>query len=273
VTSNPWVDRRAVRRQLRRVIEGLLIGVVILIGVWELFTLVAHLPPLVFKSPVAVWRYLLTSSGAGPHRSVVLRALATTLRDALIGYIIGSALALVISCVFSLSGLIEGIVLPAAILLQSVPLLALTPLITVEFGRGLVSVTVITTVITFLPTLLTVTLGLRSCPTSSADLVQVYGGRRVFFLLWVSIPSAVPSMFAAMRLAAPTSLIGALLGEYLATGQGVGYILATSQTSYDYGEIWAAVALVGVCGLLLYAVVSLIEIPILVRFDAETFDV
>jgi ABC-type nitrate/sulfonate/bicarbonate transport system permease component len=272
-TSSSSAERDAVRHQLRRVIEGLVAGIVILIGVWELATLVVHLPPIVFKSPLNVWSYLVTASGAAGHRSVVLGALGTTLRDALIGYVIGSVLALVISCVFSLSTLVEGIVMPAAILLQSVPLLALAPLITVEFGRGLVSVTVITTVITFLPTLLTVTLGLRSCPPSSADLVQVYGGNRVFFLRRVAIPSAVPSMFAAMRLAAPTSLVGALLAEYLATGKGVGDILATSQTSYDYGEIWSAVALIGLCGLLLYALVSLVEIPILARFDAANFEV
>jgi ABC-type nitrate/sulfonate/bicarbonate transport system permease component len=266
-------SRVVVGPQLRRVLGGLVAGVVILIGAWEIATLTIHIPPLVFKSPASVGSYLVTGSGAAGHRSLVFAALGTTLRDALIGYLIGSALAMAVSCLFSLSVLAEGIVLPVAILLQSVPLLALAPLITIEFGRGLVSVTVITTVITFLPTLLTVTLGLRSCPPSSADLVQAYGGGRLFFLRHVAIPSAVPSMFAAMRLAAPTSLIGALLAEYLATGNGVGDILATSQTTYDYGEIWSAVALIGICGLLLYAVVSLIEIPILARFDAADFEV
>jgi ABC-type nitrate/sulfonate/bicarbonate transport system permease component len=266
-------DVALARRQLRRVAEGLVIGIVILIGVWELLTLVLHVPALVFKSPGAVWDYLVAGSDAGGHRSVVFSALGVTLKDALVGYVIGSALALVISCLFSLSSIVEGVVLPAALLLQSVPLLALVPLISVEFGRGFVSVVVITTAITFLPTLLTVALGLRSCPPSSADLVQVYGGGKLFFLRWVAIPSAVPSMFAALRLAAPTSLVGALLAEYLATGRGIGDILATSQTSYDYAEIWASVALVGVAGLLLYALVSVVEIPILARFNAANFEV
>jgi ABC-type nitrate/sulfonate/bicarbonate transport system permease component len=266
-------DAPLVRRQVRRVAEGLVIGIVILIGVWEVLTLVLNVPALVFKSPGAIWDYLVTGSDAGGHRSVVFSALVITLKDALVGYVIGSALALVISCLFSLSAIVEGVVLPAALLLQSVPLLALVPLISVEFGRGFASVAIITSAVTFLPTLLTVALGLRSCPPSSADLVQVYGGGKLFFLRWVAIPSAVPSMFAALRLAAPSSLVGALLAEYLSTGRGIGDILATSQTSYDYAEIWASVALVGVTGLVLYALVSLVEIPVLARFDAANFEV
>ena len=261
------------RRQVGRILSGLVAGVVILIGAWELVSISSHLPTLVFKSPAAVWRYLITGSGSTGHRAAVFSALGVTLRDALIGYVIGSVLALVVSCAFSLSAIVEGIVLPLAMLVQSVPILALAPLLTVAFGHGLASVIVICTTITFLPTLLTVTLGLRSCPPASADVVQVYGGGKWFFLTRVAVPSAMPSMFAAMRLAAPTSLVGALLAEYLATGQGVGYLLATSQSTYDFGKIWSAVALIGICGLLLYAVVSLIEVPILTRFDAEAFEV
>jgi ABC-type nitrate/sulfonate/bicarbonate transport system permease component len=134
-------------------------------------------------------------------------------------------------------------------------------------------VIVITSTITFLPTLLTVALGLRAAPATLADLVTVYGGGRWFFLRRVALPSAIPSVFAALRLAAPTSLVGALLAEFLSTGNGVGSVLATSQSTYDYGEIWAAVALIGICGLVLYGLVSLAEVPVLARFDAEAFEV
>ena len=261
------------RRQVIRILSGLVAGLVILIGVWELLTLVTHLPPLVFKSPAAVFGYLFTDTSAASHRSGVLGPLGVTLRDAVIGYTLGSLLALAVSCLFSLSVIVEGIVLPVAMLMQSVPILAVAPLLTVAFGRGLGSVVVICTTITFLPTLLTVSLGLRSAPVAAADLVAVYGGGRWFFLRRVALPSATPALFAAMRLAAPTSIVGALLAEFLATGRGIGYLLATAQSSYDFGQIWAAVALVGICGLLFYAAVSLIEVPVLARFDAEAFDV
>jgi ABC-type nitrate/sulfonate/bicarbonate transport system permease component len=261
------------RRQSVRILVGMGIGVVILIGVWEILSLISHLPTLVFKSPAAVWTYLVTGAGAASHRSAVFGALGVTLRDAIIGYVAGSALALVVSCAFSLSAIVEGIVLPVAMLLQSVPILAVAPLITVAFGRGIVSVIAITATITFLPTLLTVTVGLRSAPATLSDLVTVYGGGRGFFLRRVALPSAIPAVFAAMRLAAPTSLVGALLAEFLSTGNGVGSVLATSESTYDYGEIWAAVALIGMCGVILYGLVSLIEVPVLARFDAEAFEV
>jgi ABC-type nitrate/sulfonate/bicarbonate transport system permease component len=260
-------------RQAARILQGLVIGLVILLVVWQVMTAITHLPALVFKSPIDVYRWLVEGRQANANRISVLDPLGTTLRDALLGWIVGAVLAVTVSCLFSLSKLVEGVVLPVAFLLQSVPILALTPLISVEFGRGLTSVVVITTVITFLPTLLTVTLGLRSCPPTSGDLIHVYGGGRLFHLWHVALPSALPSIFAAVRLSAPTSLVAALLAEYFSTGTGIGNLLAASQTSYDYTQIWAAVALIGVCGLLLYALVSLIEVPVLVRFDAEAFEV
>lgn len=263
----------AVPRQMARILAGMVIGLVIVVGAWQLVSVIAHLPPLIFKSPMGVWRYMTTDQGAAANRASVFHPLGVTLRDAIAGWVIGSVLAIVVSCVFSLSKLVEGIVLPVAFLVQSIPVLAMAPLIAVEFGRGVTSVVVITTVITFLPTLLQVTLGLGSAPPALSDVVSAYGGGRLLHLRRVALPTAVPSIFAAVRLAAPTSLVGALLAEYFTTGTGIGSLLATSQTTFDYGRIWAAVALVCFSGLVLYAVVSLIEIPVLARFDAEAFDV
>lgn len=264
--------RRAVLRQAWRILSGLIVGVVIVVGVWEVLTLVCHLPPLVFKSPMAIYRFL-TGPHSAANRKSVFNPLGVTLRDALVGWLIGSVLAVVVSCICSLSRIIEALVLPVAFLVQSIPILAMAPLISVEFGRGITSVIVITTVITFLPTLLQVTLGLRSSPETLSDVVAVYGGGKLFYLFHVGLPSAVPSIFASVRLAAPTSLVAALLAEYFTTGAGIGSLLATSQTTFNYGQIWAAVALVSGCGLVLYALVCLVEVPALVRFDAEAFDV
>lgn len=261
------------RRQSGRIVSGLVVGIVIVFGAWEVLTLVSHLPALIFKSPLDVYRFLVEGRSAAANRQSVLQPLGISVRDAIVGWVIGTGLAVAVSCLFSLSRLVEAVVLPVAFLVQSVPILALAPLVTVMFGRGVTSVVVITTVITFLPTLLQVTLGLRSCPEALADVVDVYGGGRLFYLRNVALPSAVPSIFAAARLAAPTSLVAALLAEYFSTGTGIGSLLATSQTTFDYSQIWAAVALVCLSGLVLYALVSLVELPVLVRFDAEAFDV
>lgn len=264
---------RHTAHQAGRIVSSLVIGMIIVVGVWQLLYVVSSLPHLVFKSPIDIWRYMLDGRNAASNRRSVFSPLGVTVRDAVIGWLIGTALAVVVGCLFSLSRLVEAVVLPVAFLVQSVPILAMAPLVTVEFGRGVLSVVVITTVITFLPGLLQITLGLRSSPEALSDVVGVYGGGRLFYLRSVAVPSAVPSIFAAARLAAPTSLVAALLAEYFSTGTGIGSLLATSQTTFDYSQIWAAVVLVCLSGLFIYALVSLLELPILARFDAEAFEV
>ena len=120
--------------------------------------------------------------------------------------------------------------MPIAMVLRSVPLVAMTPLIVLVFGRGLMAVTVIAGIVTFFPTLVNVTLALRATPQESIDLCRAYGASPRHTLRKVQVPSALPALFASLRIAAPLALVGALLAEWLATGQGLGYLIQTSMT-------------------------------------------
>ncbi len=114
----------------------------------------------------------------------------------------------------------EGAFIPVAVVLRSVPFVAMTPLIAVALGRGLVSVTVIAGIVTFFPTLVNVVQGLRSAPDDAILLMRAFDASELTTLVKVRLPSALPSLFSSARIAAPGALLGAILAEWLSTGTG-----------------------------------------------------
>lgn len=260
----PATERVGIRRVLGKIGQWAL-SLAVVLGAWWLFLKVFHIDPFIGKTPVDVWRFLTTAETADQTRTTLYHASLTTLRDAFIGLAAGTFAALTCAIAFNLSRSIEQTLMPMAMVLRSVPLVAMTPLIALIFGRGLLGVTVIAGIVTFFPTLVNVTLALRATPQASIDLCQAYGGSRMTTLRKVQLPSALPAVFASLRIAAPLALIGALLAEWLATGKGLGYLMLQSTTLSNYNMLWAATALVTAYSLLLYTAISGIENIVLQR--------
>jgi len=247
------------------------ISIVVVLGAWQLFLVLFHIDRFSGKGPVDVWRYLTARSSAAaptlsPTRGTLYPASITTLRDAFVGLAAGTAAALACSIVFNLRRSVEQSVMPIAMVLRSVPLVAMTPLITLVFGRGLTGVTVIAGIVTFFPTLVNVTLALRATPQASIDLFRAYGAGPVKTLRKVQLPNALPAIFASLRIAAPLALVGALLAEWLATGQGLGYLMLQSGTLSNYNLLWTSAAVATAFSMILYAVISGIEKQVLLRY-------
>ena len=261
-------ERPAMRRALRT-LWLLVVGVVSVLGLWLVFVQFVEMDQLVKKSPLQVWRYLFDSPHAAANRDLLFGSLGTSLGNLLVGYLIGIVSGVVVSSVFLLVPPVRRTFLPFALLLRSVPLIVITPIIGLVFGYTFTSVRVITAIVTFFPSLVNITLGLESAPKQSADLIAAYGGTPRMTLLKVRLPYAVPSLFAAMRIAVPGAMVGALLGEWLLTTEGIGHYLIARPAKFDYTGVWAAVAVVTLVTLVLYAIVGLIETPILARFDPQ----
>jgi ABC-type nitrate/sulfonate/bicarbonate transport system permease component len=266
---------------LRRVLRSggsVLLSVVVILALWEGFIRVYHIQPIVAKDPLDVWRYLFTQHASKTHglrsaaenRSVLFHNLATTLHDAGVGYVAGIILALAVAGIFVLQRPLEQAFMPMALMLRSVPLVAMTPLITLIFGRGIMAVAVIGGVVCFFPALVNIMHGFRSTPAARIELLSAYGASRRTVLTKVLLPSALPSIFASLRINVPASVIGALLAEWLATGKGAGQEMLTVQNTFDYGELWSAVVLVTLVSVLAYSLVSAIEAGVLTRYAPDT---
>ncbi len=254
-----------VKRMARALLNGLIFAIIGLI-LWEILVRISGVTPYIAKSPGDVYHFLFTDPTAAANRAVLNHAFWTTAADMAIGFVAGTLAALIFANVFALRREVEHAVMPAAMVLRTVPLVAMVPLIALIFGRGVIGVAVIAGIVTFFPTLVNVTLALRAIPQESFDLMHGYGATRIVTLRKVQFPGALPALFASARIAAPLALTGALLAEWLATGQGAGYLMLTSSNQGDYNMMWASVVLVVVAAVLLYSVISGVETLVLARY-------
>jgi ABC-type nitrate/sulfonate/bicarbonate transport system permease component len=264
-----WKPHRSLGLRLLKGLLSAIISIAVVLLAWWLFLEIFHVKHFVGKTPVDVWHYLVTSSQAAAHRNQIRHESATTLRDAGLGLIAGTVAAVACAVAFNLWRPAERALMPMAMVLRSVPLVAMTPLIVLIFGRDLKAITVIAGIVTFFPTLVNVTLALRWTPTESMDLCQAYGASP-FATLWkVQVPNALPALMASLRIAAPLSLVGALLAEWLATGKGLGYKLLQSGALSDYSGLWSRVVLVTLYSVLLYKLIGVVERVVVSRFAPE----
>jgi ABC-type nitrate/sulfonate/bicarbonate transport system permease component len=255
-----WPGRAA--RSVGFLVVSVLVTLVCWVGFIKLFNLNSYFA----KSPAAVWDYLAQGPSAAANRLQLWQALVTTLRDASLGYVFGTVLAVVAAMTVVTYRSVEAAFMPVAVVLRSVPLVAMTPLIALVFGRGLVSVTVIAGIVTFFPTLVNVVTGLNSAPQESVLLMRAYNASSWTTLFKLRLPSALPSLFSSARIAAPGAMLGAVLAEWLATGQGLGYLMLEASTTSEFAQLWTGVVLITASSAIIYAVVGLVETPVLRRF-------
>ena len=266
--EQPTAGQLAWRVLLRflRIMLNAAIAIVVALVAWQLIIDLLDFSPFISRGPADVWEYMFTTPDAAQNRDVLFEAAKTTFVDAGLGLVVGTVAAVIVSILFVLRRGVESTFMPVAMALRSVPLVAMTPLIALVFGRGLVAVMIIAGIVTFFPTLVNVTQALKSVPTHTIDLVSAYGGTKRVALTKVQFPASLPALFASMRIAAPLALIGALLAEWLATGQGLGYMMLRSMTMFEIDQLWSCVAIVTFASVVLYGIISSIENVVLSRY-------
>lgn len=264
VVRDSWRRERLMR--VGRGIGSVLVGLAVVIVLWLGFIKLFDIDPLVAKSPTDVWHYIVTGGSGDEPASEMWHGLGRTLGDSGLGYVAGLVAAIVVALLFVVTRGVEQAFMPIAVTVRSVPLVAMTPVITLIFGRHLMATTVISGIVVFFPALVTITFGLRSAPRQTADLVRAYGGGGWAVARRVMVPSALPAVFASARVAVPGALIGGLLAEWLATGKGLGYLMLTDTNQFDYDQLWASVVVLTVTSILMYYAVGALEALVLSRF-------
>ncbi|HEY2429882.1 MAG TPA: ABC transporter permease subunit, partial [Acidimicrobiales bacterium] len=190
--------RSEARARLARNLGSVLISLVATLALWEGFIKIYHLQPIIAKSPIDVYRYLVTAHAdkvhglrdAAGNRHVLFHYLRTTGRDAAIGYVAGTVIAIIVSVLFVANRTLEQTFMPLALVGRCVPLIAMVPLITLIAGRSVMCVAVVGGIVCFFPALINVMFGLRATPGSSIDLMTSYGASKATTMRKVLIPSA-----------------------------------------------------------------------------------
>ncbi|SMH46576.1 ABC-type nitrate/sulfonate/bicarbonate transport system, permease component [Rathayibacter oskolensis] len=258
----------ATLKSLRKSALIALSTVVIVLAIWIGIIVFSGVSPYVIKGPWDVWNHLVTDEEAAAHRADLGGLFAVTMWDSFIGFAAGLAAAIVVAILFRLSKGIEHALMPFALLLRSVPLIAMAPLIILVFGQGTIaSVAVVGGIVVLFPALVTIAFGLSNASPQMLDVVSVYGGSTFTAIRKVAIPGALPSLFAAVRISVPGAITGALLAEWLSTGNGIGGTISAWSAQARFDDVWSAVVLVTGVSLVLYMVVQVIETFVLSRMS------
>ena len=159
--------------------------------------------------------------------------------------------------------------MPVAMIVRTVPLVALAPIITLVFGNGFATVAVMSGIVVFFPALVTISYGLRSVTAQMRDVVHVYGGSTWDVLRRVAYPTAVPSVFAAIRISVPGAVTGALIAEFYTTPDSVGKAINQALALYQYDLVWALLVVVTLVSVVLYMVAQVCESLVLTQLGAD----
>jgi len=221
------------------------------------------------KGPGDVLQALLWAPDAAETRATLAVALGETALFLLPGYLAGLAAGAGLAILFVLAPAVAGTAMPLAIALRSVPIVTTAPLIVLLLGRGAVGTIVLVAIMVFFPTLVACIHGLRQAPGQVIDVFDSYAAGRLQRLIRVRIPAMLPAFFAAARMGVPASVLAVTVVEWLATGAGIGSLMALSASLSDYTLLWSAVALTAALSALGYAGVGLIEARILRIYAPE----
>jgi len=268
-----------VLRRAGRSLLTIVIAVVVLGVLWTVLLRLFGVSSFVGKSPVDVWQYLFSdapargvrpaSLSAEAARAASFGALGTTLVNATIGFVSGMVIATAIAIGFVLWKPFELAFMPIAMLLRSVPLVAMAPLLLLVFGQGKLGVAVIAGIVVLFPALVNIVLGLASAPRAALDVVRVNGGSPFSALLRVRIPAALPQFLASARISIPGAIVGSMLAEWLVGFEGMGGVLSGYKGQGNYGGVWTIVALSVLVSIVLYELMTIVETALLARWGPE----
>ncbi|WP_270936474.1 ABC transporter permease [Falsiroseomonas oryzae] len=233
---------------MRRLTDALypLTTLAVLLLAWEasvrLFDVPNYILPSLSQVGEALWR--------GYVEGEYWRHLGFTLTAMLWGYAIGSGVALVLGALVAEIRLVERFVFAFVVGLQSVPKVALAPLVIVWFGFGIESKVVLVALICFFPTFINVIAGFRSVDPAVVDMMHAFGASRRRILWEVKLPGAASSIIAGLQVGVVLGLIGAVVGEFIASTRGLGHLIQNAATNLDLGTVFGAIASLAAIGII-----------------------
>lgn len=223
------------------------------VGLWQLLVNVLHLPSIILPTPVSVFREFMDEP------SWVFVHSYYTLLATLIGFGLAVVIGVLIAIGIVYSKALEETVYAALVSMNSIPKIALAPLLIIWIGTGLGSKITMAAVLAIFAIVVDAVLGLRSVDPDLLDLARSYGGRPISVLLKVRLPNAWPSIFAGMKVGISLALVGTIVGEFVSSSAGLGYIIMVSQGTYNTPRIFAALLLLAAMGTLLFFILDRLE--------------
>src|SRR5689334_8171990 len=252
-------ERRARLRQ--RLLPA--IGIAALIGVWAALVYLLKVPPFVAPSPQLVVVTLVSKF------DILIANLLPTAIEAVCGFLLGNLTAIVIAAVFVHKQSLEQAFFPVVVLINSIPVVAKAPILVLLLGNGMEPKIAIAALVCFFPALVNMVRGLESVNPQSLELMKVLSASKAEIFFKLRLFNAVPYLFSALKIAASTAVIGAIVGEWIGSNVGIGALIIQSTYNFDSAMLYATVIMGSAFSVTFFLTITLIE-RLVVRWQPLT---
>jgi ABC-type nitrate/sulfonate/bicarbonate transport system permease component len=239
---------KAVRRGLPSLV--LLVGIVL---AWEALVRVLGIDPIVLPAPSRILSALWDA------RAVAAGHALTTLFETVVGFAVSVVFAVGAALVMDSIGWVRRAVYPILVASQTIPVVAIAPLLIIWFGIGLVPKVLVVVLVTFFPVTVALLDGLAGTERDAASLLQTMGASRSQILLKLRLPGALPSFFTGLRIAVTYAVIGAIFGEQVGAVNGLGIWIILSKNLFRTDLVFGAILVTAVLTLCLWLLVGVVE--------------
>ncbi|HYB69732.1 MAG TPA: ABC transporter permease [Candidatus Bathyarchaeia archaeon] len=259
-TTAPAAASRSAGAVLARRLLLPVLVIALLIGAWDVAIRVLGIPNYVIPSPAAVGQALVK------ERARLLDNAVPTIVESLGGFALGNLVAIAAAIAFVHNATLERALYPVAVAVRTLPVVAIAPIFVLMLGNGYAPKIAIAALITFFPTLVNMVEGLESADPQALELMHVLSATRTETFRYVRWPSSLPYLFSAMRIASTSSVLGALVAEWIGTNKGLGYLIVLTTYDFRTALLYAAMVVTSAIALAFFFLVSVLE-WLLVRWE------
>ena len=227
--------------------------IVLVLCAWELIVRLRDIASWLLPAPSAIAYALYESNGVLAGHTLV------TLEEILIGFALALLAGVLLASALVLSKTLEKTLYPFLIASQTVPIIVIAPMLLVWVGYGLTPKIIVVALISFFPIVVNTTDGMKSVDRDVENLLRTMGANRWQIFTKVQIPISLPYLFSGLRVAVAASVIGAVIGEWVGSSEGLGYLMIRSKPQFQTELVFASIVILSVMGILLFSLIGVLE--------------
>lgn len=240
-------------KRLTRLVLPPLVTFLLVISCWELLVQLLAIPHYILPAPHQIIRKLVEL------RATLWSHASITLQEAIGGFLLGNAVGILVAIVFAHSPVFHRSLMPYAVASQTTPIVVIAPLVMLWFGFGLFSKIILAAFISIFPAVINTTKGLTSVDPQALDLMKICAFNRWQVFYKLRLPTALPYIFSAFKISTTLSVIGAIVGEFVGSNQGLGYLVVLSSYRLETDFLFAAIFVSALMGVLFFLAAGLAE--------------
>ena len=240
-----------------------LLILVTLVGAWELWVQVGEVPKWQLPAPSAIGQELVDS------RALLWDNALVTIKEVALGFLAALAAGVALAALIAYSRILERSIYPIVIASQTIPIIAIAPLLLIWVGYGTTPKVIVVALISFYPIAVNTVDGLKSIDPDMVSMMRTLGASRWQVFTKLQVPTSMPFMFSGIKVGISVSVIAAVIGEWVGASAGLGYLITYSQPLFLTARVFAAIVVLSALGMSLFLLASLVERLMLPWYHTE----